>query len=76
MSFENTMQKGEIARYEQFLLFPQCFLPFLRTLNHSYQIWNCHLQTLSVWKSLKIVVLEGVNARIYKTRHCASKAEI
>ena len=24
-SFENTMGKGEIAHYEQFLLFPQCF---------------------------------------------------
>ena len=24
-SFENTVGKGEIARYEQFLLFPQCF---------------------------------------------------
>ena len=23
--FENTVGKGEIARYEQFLLFPQCF---------------------------------------------------
>ena len=22
---ENTVAKGEIARYEQFLLFPQCF---------------------------------------------------
>ena len=22
---ENTMDKGEIARYEQFLLYPQCF---------------------------------------------------
>ena len=22
---ENTMEKGEIARYKQFLLFPQCF---------------------------------------------------
>ena len=27
-SFENTAGKGEIARKEQFLLFPQCFLPF------------------------------------------------
>ena len=26
---ENTVGKGEIARNEQFLLFPQCFLPFL-----------------------------------------------
>ena len=25
-SVENTAGKGEIARYEQFLLFPQCFL--------------------------------------------------
>ena len=25
---ENTEGKGEIARYEQFLLLPQCFLPF------------------------------------------------
>ena len=25
-SFENTVGKGEIARNEQFLLFPQCFL--------------------------------------------------
>ena len=23
---ENTLGKGEIARYEQFLIFPQCFL--------------------------------------------------
>ena len=22
---ENTVEKGEIARYEQFLLFPKCF---------------------------------------------------
>ena len=26
-SFENTVGKGEIARNEQFLLFPQCFQP-------------------------------------------------
>ena len=29
--FENTVGKGEIARYEQFLLYPQCFLPVKRT---------------------------------------------
>ena len=28
--FENTVGKGEIARNEQFLLFPQCFLPVRR----------------------------------------------
>ena len=26
-TFENTVGKGEIAHDEQFLLFPQCFLP-------------------------------------------------
>ena len=31
-SFENTVEKGEIALYEQFLLFPQCFRPFYRTV--------------------------------------------
>ena len=29
--FENTVGKGEIAQNEQFLLFPQCFLPVSRT---------------------------------------------
>ena len=56
MSFENTVGKGEIARNEQFLLFPRCFLPVLKTFCHFLQIWNCRLQTLSVWKSLKFVV--------------------
>ena len=32
--FENTVGKGEIAHNEQFLLFPQCFLPAWRTLCH------------------------------------------
>ena len=31
-SFEITVGKGEIAGNEQFLLFPQCFLPFWRSL--------------------------------------------
>ena len=58
--FENTVGKGEIARNEQFLLFPQCFLPVWRTFSHFHQIENCRLQTLSVWKSLKFVVWERV----------------
>ena len=55
------MGKGEIARYEQFLLFPQCFLPIWRTLCHFHQSWNCCLQSLSVWRRLKFVVWERVN---------------
>ena len=36
--FENTMGKEEIARNEQFLLFPQCFLPVQITFCHFRQI--------------------------------------
>ena len=36
--FENTMGKGEIARKEQFLLFPLCFLPVLRICCHFHKI--------------------------------------
>ena len=45
------MGKGDIAHSEQFLLFPQCVLPFKRTSSHFHQIQNCRLQTLSVYKS-------------------------
>ena len=36
--FENTVGKGEIARNEQFLLFPQCVLPVWITFCHFRQI--------------------------------------
>ena len=44
-SCENTMGKGEIACNEQFLLFPQCFLPVLRTLSSfiRFEIVVCKL---------------------------------
>ena len=58
--FENTVGKGEIARNEQFLLFPQCFLSNLGAICRFHQIRNCHLQTLLVWKRLKFVLLERV----------------
>ena len=35
---ENTSGKGEIARIEQFLLFPQCFLPVWKTFSHFHPI--------------------------------------
>ena len=37
--FANTAGKGEIARNEQFLLFPQRFLPIWITFCHFCQIW-------------------------------------
>ena len=60
-SIENTVGKGEIAQSEQFLLCPQCFLPFPRILCHFYHIPYWCLKTLSVLKCLKLVVWERVN---------------
>ena len=37
-AFEIAVAKGEIARNKQFLLFPQCFLPVLRTFCHVMSI--------------------------------------
>ena len=59
-AFESTAGKGEFARNEQFLLFPQCFLPVWRAFCHFHQIWKCRLQTLWNWKSLKFIVWERV----------------
>ena len=50
--------KGEIARNEQSILFPQCFLPVWRTFCHFHKISDWRLQTFWVWKSLKFVVLK------------------
>ena len=54
------MGKGEIARNEQFLLFPQCFLLIWCTFCNFGQIRNFCLQTLSVWKSLKLLCGKGL----------------
>ena len=62
--FENTVGKGEIAHNEQFLLFPQCFLPVWITFCRFRQIWNCRLQTPSSWKSINFVVWEKVKLQI------------
>ena len=61
-SFEKTLGKGEIARNEQFLFIPQCFLPVWRTSCPFHQIRNCHLQTLPVWKSLEFVIWKRVKS--------------
>ena len=53
-SVENTVGNGELARNKQFLHFSQSFLPVLETFFHFYQVRNCCLQTLYVWKSLNL----------------------
>ena len=59
-SLENAEGKGEIAQKEQYLLFPQCFLPIWRTFCHFHQVQNCRLQNSFCLESQKFVVLERV----------------
>ena len=69
--FENTVGKGEIAFYEQFLLFPQRFQLFWRTFHHFPQVQNCRLQTLPVLKSLTFRVT--MNAPTYELKKVNNK---
>ena len=46
--------KREIACNQQFLFFPQCFLPVWRIFCNFHQIWNVSVK-LSVWKNLNFV---------------------
>ena len=49
--FENTVGKGEIARNEQFLLFPQCFLSFCGDLTAIFIKFNTVVCKLTFEKS-------------------------
>ena len=59
-SFENTRKRRNCS----FLLFPQCFLFFLRAFCHFHQIQNFRLQTRTVWRSLKFAVWVRVKQQI------------
>ena len=44
-------EKGEIACYKQFLLFSQCFLPYMTLIFHFQCTLKCRLQFLSILTS-------------------------
>ena len=48
----NIVKKGEIARNKQFLLFSQCFQPYIALIFHFKYTLKC-LQFVSIWTSLK-----------------------
>ena len=52
-AFENILGKGENAGNHNFLLFPQCFLPFPNQFSilHSHLFYR--LQMLSIWTSVR-----------------------
>ena len=47
-TFENIVGKGENAYNQNFLLFPQCFLPFPKQISIFYSQLFCRLQMLSI----------------------------
>ena len=50
---ENIVRKGEIACYKQLFLFSQCFLRYMALICYFKYTLKCHLQSVSVWTSLK-----------------------
>ena len=58
---ENTVGKGEIARYEQFLLFPQFFQKACSQGRQKVSLYGnglkCHLQFVTIWTRIKFCCL-------------------
>ena len=67
---ENTVGKGEIARYEQFILFPQCFQKVcFQRVSRGVIVWEwvnpltCNIEFLKpYWGKLSKTVGKGENA--------------
>ena len=55
-ALENIARKGEIACNKQFLLFSQCFLPYMALTFHFKCILKCRLQFVSIQTSVNFVV--------------------
>ena len=53
IAVENTVKKGEIACNKQFLLFSQCFLPYIALIFYLKCTLKCRLQIVLIWTSLK-----------------------
>ena len=53
IAVENIVRKKEIACNKQFLLFTQCFLPYVVLSFHFKCTLKCCLQFVSIWTSLK-----------------------
>ena len=57
----NIVRKGEIACNKQFLLFSQCFLPYMVLIFHFKCTLKCRLQFVLLWTSLKFCHLYKIN---------------
>ena len=68
--FWKPWEKEELLETSNSSLFPPCFLPFWRTSCHFHQIYNCRLQTLSVWKSPNLSFGKGLRWKILMHNQC------
>ena len=64
-SLLKTLWQKKLLKMSNFSDSNSVFNQFLRTFCYFYQIWNCRLEILSVWKSLKFVVWERVKIVLY-----------
>ena len=62
------LEKEKLLKNKKFLLLPWFSLLIYRIFCHFHQIWNCHLHSLSVWKSLEFVVYAGFTLPIRSTQ--------
>ena len=53
IAIEKIARKGEIACNKQFLLFSQCFVPYIVPTFHFKCALKCRLQFVSIWTGLK-----------------------
>ena len=59
IAVENIVRQLEIACNKQFLLFPQCFLPYMALIFHFKCTLKCRLQFVLVWINVKFCRLVG-----------------
>ena len=70
---ENIVRKGEIACNKQFLLFLQCFLPYMALIFHFRYTLECRPQFVSIWTSLKFCrPLMGKKSVFHVVSFCTS----
>ena len=62
---ENIVRKGEIACNKQFLLFLQCFLPYMVLIFYFECTLKCRLRFVSIWTSLQFcrLVMNGLKEK-------------
>ena len=71
------MRKGEITYNKPFLLFSQCFLPFMVLIFHFKCALKCHLKCVSIWTSLKFCRLVMGYRRLHSKgpKNCMVKGQ-